>query len=117
MRNPDKIKELLHTIATVYPNHSIPWVFQKTTAEAAKDALSYIRELEKRLADVNASPFDGGMSQAEHFEPVKHGEWIPFRRDIFNIEYFRCSVCGKKEKHGHWAYCHCGAKMDGKGRR
>lgn len=30
------------------------------------DALAYIQQLEKRLADVNASPFDGGMSQAEY---------------------------------------------------
>ena len=28
---------------------------------------SRVAELEKRLADMNASPFDGGMSQAEYF--------------------------------------------------
>lgn len=31
-----------------------------------KDALVYIKHLEERLADVNASPFDGSMSQAEY---------------------------------------------------
>ena len=37
----------------------------------ARDALTYIQQLEKRLADVNVSPFDGGMSQAEYLNGGK----------------------------------------------
>ncbi len=134
MKNPDKIKELLRTIATVYPSDCLPWVFQKTTAQAAKDALTYIRELENRIDDVNASPFDVGMSQAEYlngeagketpppdFAPVKHGVWIPVDEDA-PCDEWQCTACwetktfvyemDRDEMKELYSYCpNCGAKM------
>lgn len=48
------------------------------------------------------------------YAPVVHGYWIPVWHDIFKVGYVKCSVCGHTEKKGGWAYCHCGAKMDGR---
>ena len=46
-------------------------------------------------------------------EPVRHGRWIPLWRNIFTPTGFKCSVCGAIEKSPGFAYCHCGARMDG----
>lgn len=72
MKTPDKIKLALacccaggscrRTCPYDGPEDSI----EECTGLLAGDALTYIQQLEKRLADVNASPFDGGMSQAEY---------------------------------------------------
>lgn len=50
---------------------------------------------------------------------VRHGEWILWkpRRENRNATY-KCSVCGKLRSSyyndvGEWAYCPCGARMDG----
>lgn len=45
-------------------------------------------------------------------EPVQHGRWIPVTKNLFSNAYYKCSVCGCKEKENGWPYCHCGAKMD-----
>lgn len=47
-------------------------------------------------------------------EEVRHGKWIEGKRIGLNVLQYTCSECGL------WAdakfpYCHCGAKMDGKG--
>lgn len=46
-------------------------------------------------------------------EPVKHGRWIPIWKNLFTARGYKCSVCGAIEKQSGFAYCHCGAKMDG----
>lgn len=49
---------------------------------------------------------------------VRHGEWIP--NQYFKGHYY-CSECTRhiEERSGNpsinFPYCHCGAKMDGKG--
>lgn len=72
MKTPDEIKkglECCHRRNSCRrkcpydgPSHNI----DGCTTKLAGDALTYIHQLESRLADVNASPFDGGMSQAEY---------------------------------------------------
>ena len=68
MKTPDEIKKGLFCGAgnpvncRECPYHNV----RECNNEADADALDYIEQLEKRLADVNASPFDGGMSQAEY---------------------------------------------------
>ena len=54
---------------------------------------------------------------------VRHGEWIPILA-INGHTYYDCSVCGrqvdtirKQNPTKIFPYCHCGAKMDGKGDR
>ena len=58
-------------------------------------------------------------------ERVRHGKWIKTRRGQKSPEgyyywntplttVFVCSECGRKEDEQE-PYCHCGAKMDGKG--
>lgn len=50
-----------------------PYRGMKNCREAmTQDVYNHILQLEKRLADVNASPFDGGMSQAEY---LNGGGW------------------------------------------
>ena len=52
---------------------------------------------------------------------VRHGEWIfEFALDGYN--FYKCSECGRQEAllekestAEYFPYCHCGAKMDGKG--
>ena len=56
--------------------------------------------------------------------PVVHGEW-KFAFEFNNYNFYYCSACGRldfllknHESHDMNAqcpYCHCGAKMDGKG--
>lgn len=46
-------------------------------------------------------------------EPVRHGRWVRMD-DTFTR--WKCSECGAIEDHDSYAYCHCGAKMDGGGR-
>ena len=61
------------------------------------------------------------LSTADVVE-VRHGEWITCCEEprITNSSagvskfWFECSECGRKELHKE-PYCHCGAKMDGKG--
>lgn len=43
-------------------------------------------------------------------EPVRHGRWVRMD-DTFTR--WKCSECGTIEDHDGYAYCHCGAKMDG----
>lgn len=50
---------------------------------------------------------------AVEVEHVRHGRWIPAWKNLFTKECYKCSVCGCKEKKNVWAYCHCGARMDG----
>ena len=54
---------------------------------------------------------------------VRHGEWHEFDNYICNSDdkpvakigsVFICSECGREE-YKKEPYCHCGAKMDGKG--
>ena len=52
---------------------------------------------------------------------VRHGEWI-FEFAFSGHSLYRCSVCGRQESlltkestAEYFPYCHCGAKMDGKG--
>ena len=55
---------------------------------------------------------------------VRHGEWI-WQFNLDGDDFFECSVCGRQEVLNglcarrnpteHFPYCHCGAKMDGKG--
>lgn len=73
MKTPDEIKEGLESCVDYYANgcaeqfcDDCPYS-ENECFQLEKDALAYIRQLEKRLADVNASPFNGGMSQAEYF--------------------------------------------------
>lgn len=74
--------------------------------------------LEKEIAQAELITFleaiirTGGMPALD-YAPVVHGEWIPVWHNLFKLGYVKCSVCGHKEKKGGWAYCHCGAKMDG----
>ena len=53
-------------------------------------------------------------------ETVRHGVWVQIQRWATKAKY-QCSLCGREimsatavniEK---YPYCHCGAKMDGKG--
>ena len=41
-------------------------------------------------------------------EPVRHGKWID------KETCYKCSLCGRIERLKE-PYCHCGARMDGKG--
>jgi hypothetical protein len=61
---------------------------------------------------------------ADDVVEVRHGEWLP-DYEIFVYEPFdttphrtqtgwKCSLCGRVEC-AKEPYCHCGAKMDGKG--
>lgn len=76
-----------------------------------------VRELEKRLADVNSSPFDGGVSQAEYFNGARRAVWLfAGRTDERNI--FKCSECGctafTKESEPNFPQCpECGRAMNG----
>ena len=46
-------------------------------------------------------------------EPVRHGEWISMVfTDTGKSAGYKCSECGLGAKK-KFAYCHCGAKMDG----
>lgn len=52
---------------------------------------------------------------------VRHGKWI-FEFAFSGHSLYRCSVCGRQEilltkesTAEYFPYCHCGAKMDGKG--
>ena len=70
MKTPDEIKKGLEWCTVIKrcdfacPYHSSG--DNGCIERLMEDSLTYIQQLEKRLADVNASPFDGGMSQAEH---------------------------------------------------
>lgn len=55
-----------------------------------------------------------GSAPTLDYAPVRHGYWIPVWYDLFKLGYVKCSVCGHKEKKRGFAYCHCGALMDGK---
>lgn len=69
MKTPDEIKKGLER-CSMYGRVCFPCPYEHEIlckARMTHDALTYIQQLEKRLADVNASPFDGGMSQAEYF--------------------------------------------------
>lgn len=77
MKTPDEIKKGLGLCQREAPSEEMGcslcpyddggYDMCECTGCLSKDALTYIQQLEKRLADVNASPFDGGMSQAEYF--------------------------------------------------
>lgn len=52
---------------------------------------------------------------------VRHGRWLPI---VSYNNTYKCSECGRllvditdglKMVAKHYPYCHCGAKMDGKG--
>lgn len=49
---------------------------------------------------------------------VVHGEW---QQNKYHKSIYYCSKCGRHIEDGsqnpykHFPYCHCGAKMDGKG--
>ena len=45
---------------------------------------------------------------------VRHGEWLPVTTYDGREHLYRCSVCNRHEQ-VIYEYCHCGAKMDGKG--
>lgn len=45
---------------------------------------------------------------------VLHGEWLPVTTYDGREHLYRCSVCNRHEQ-VIYEYCHCGAKMDGKG--
>ena len=52
---------------------------------------------------------------------VRHGGWV-FEFAFSGHSLYRCSVCGRQESlltkestAEYFPYCHCGAKMDGKG--
>ena len=46
-------------------------------------------------------------------EPVRHGEWIEMVfTDTGKPAGYKCSECGLGARK-KFAYCHCGAKMDG----
>lgn len=80
MKTPDEIKKGLECCGTRINGDRVTkcsadcmYLFEGIFCRNVlhNDALTYIRQLEKRLADVNASPFDGGMSQAEYFNEEK----------------------------------------------
>ena len=51
------------------------------------------------------------MAPTIEAEPVRHGKWD--KETFYNVNYFKCSICGDV---AWWEanYCdHCGAKMDG----
>ena len=79
-------------------------LFKSGCIAAIKDDISNIRHLP--TADV---------------VEVRHGEWI-FEFAFSGHSLYRCSVCGRQESlltkertAEYFPYCHCGAKMDGKG--
>ena len=45
---------------------------------------------------------------------VRHGKWIPISTYDTQEHFYRCSACNRYES-VMYEYCHCGAKMDGKG--
>lgn len=75
------------------------------------------RELEKRLSDVESSPFDGGMSQAEYFNGARRAVWL-FDGRMAERNFFKCSECGcttfTKESEPNFPQCpDCGRAMNG----
>ena len=72
MKTPDEIKKGLerchrrNSCRRKCPYDGPSHCIDECTTKLAGEALAYIQHLEKRLADVNASPFDVGMSQAEY---------------------------------------------------
>ena len=66
-----------------------------------------------------AKGYEAGLRDA-----VKHGHWIPNQDSIDQwdgekyrevpVTFYKCSECGAEEVE-RFKYCHCGAKMDGKG--
>lgn len=71
MKTPDEIKEGLEWCAVIKRcSDACPYRVRGDnycSTRLMEDVLTYIQQLEKRLDDVNASPFDGGMSQQEYF--------------------------------------------------
>ena len=51
---------------------------------------------------------------AADVEEVRHGEWIPASTYDTREHFYRCSACNRYES-VMYEYCHCGARMDGKG--
>lgn len=52
---------------------------------------------------------------------VRHGKWV-FDFTLDGSNFYNCSECGRQEvllakesTSEYFPYCHCGAKMDGKG--
>lgn len=70
MKTPDEIKKGLKICYMGIDCEKCPYDTGPAPVcydDMKRDALTYIQQLEKRLSDVNASPFDGGMSQMEYF--------------------------------------------------
>lgn len=68
MKTPDETKKGLECCLIVKDCEGCPFAEWNTgcVRHLMEHSCEYIRQLEKRLADVNASPFDGGMSQVEY---------------------------------------------------
>ena len=90
-------------------------------------ALMYDMETVNRAMTDAASVLVGGPTAREKYilerfaamkpveaEPVVHARWIPVWKNLFSVKYCKCSACGCKEKDNSSAYCHCGARMDGR---
>ena len=114
MKTPDEIKKGLECCLIV---KDCEWN-TGCVRHLMEHSREYIRQLEKRLADVNASPFDGSMSQAEYFgnqSGLITGWNYPAGHDG---RYYgaTCSVCNRfvRQPGVLLRYCPlCGAKKEG----
>ena len=92
-------------------------------------------QMQKRYVDINPAieflegydsswgqEFADGVRTALHFinklpaadvEEVKRGKWI--FEGVYDDAPYRCSECRRLSETDEYPYCHCGAKMDGKG--
>ncbi len=91
-------------MAMMYDMETVNRAMQAATSLVAQDITPRERWLLNQFA---------AMKPVEA-ERVVHARWIPVWKNIFGVHYFQCSACGCKEKEFGWAYCHCGAKMDGR---
>ena len=79
------------------------------TAEQAVD--NWLRGYGEAVGDFLA--ISDSLPAADVVE-VRHGKWLPVTTYDGREHLYRCSVCNRHEQ-VIYEYCHCGAKMDGKG--